>query len=347
MRRKSETALTKPLSFRSMSDAMAAARDGDRIVVQLGHHNMGGSALNVDKRVLIRHVVHALSVLTLSAASDFACPWACRGEGSLGETVIEQRGNAPLFHFTVPAVVQNLVLDLCGFRECLLFDGSERCTPLVEGCNLKCSGDHSAVSVGAAAPTLRRCDIAARKAGMLCLDSSRPHLQDCSVGPCEEQGIRAADSSWPRLERCRISECCAEGIVAMEHACVEAVSCTLRGNKGPGVDISGSAHVAMDGCVVTDNAGGVFMWDTASASLQRCRLDGGPHHAILADSSSRPTVHECVVDGDLMLLSEESAAGVNDAGQNNKISAPKQPAVLPAEVTGPFKFEADRFTRKQ
>ena len=53
-KRKAEMALTKPLSFRSMTDAMAAARDGDRIVVQLGHHNMGGSVLRVDKRVLIR-----------------------------------------------------------------------------------------------------------------------------------------------------------------------------------------------------------------------------------------------------------------------------------------------------
>ena len=58
-RHKAEMALTKPLSFRSMSDAMAAARDGDRIVVQMGQHNMGGSALKVDKRVLIRCVTHA------------------------------------------------------------------------------------------------------------------------------------------------------------------------------------------------------------------------------------------------------------------------------------------------
>lgn len=60
-KRKAEMALTKPLSFRSMTDAMAAARDGDRIVVQLGHHNMGGSVLRVDKRVLIRRAPCRLS----------------------------------------------------------------------------------------------------------------------------------------------------------------------------------------------------------------------------------------------------------------------------------------------
>ena len=271
---------------------------------------------------------------------------ACRGEGDLGDTTIEQRGNAPLFHFTVPAVVQNLVLDLCGFRECLLFDGNERCTPLVEGCDIRCSGDHSLVSVGSAAPTLRRCDIAARKAGLLSLDASRPHLQDCTVGPCEQQGVRAADASWPRLERCRITNGSAEGIVVMDNACVEAVDCTLTGNKGPGVDLSGSAHASLSRCVVTDNAGGVFMWDATTAALHSCRLNGGPHHALLADCSCRPTASECVFDGELMLLSEDCAADIKAANHHNAFKAPKQPAELPPE-SGPFKFEADKYLRKQ
>ncbi len=260
--------------------------------------------------------------------------------------MIEQRGNAPLFHFTVPAVVQNLVLDLCGFRECLLFEGNERCTPLVEGCNIRCSGDHCVMSVGTAAPTLRRCDIAARKAGVLSLDASRPHLQDCTIGPCEQQGVRAADASWPRLERCRITDSSAEGIVAMDNACVEAVDCALSGNKGPGVDLSGSAHASLSRCTILDNVGGVFMWDATTAALQSCRLNGGPHHVLLADCKSRPTARECAFDGDLMLLSEESAAGVKDGGLRNTFKAPKTPAELPEE-DGPFRFTADKYTRKQ
>ena len=321
---------------------MDAARDGDRIVVQLGHHNMGGSVMNVSKRVLIRHV----ACNSRSAESDLRLARVCRGEGELGDTVIEQRGNAPLFHFTVPAVVQNLVLDLCGFRECLLFEGDERCTALVEGCNIRCSGEHSVVCVGSAAPTLRRCDISARKAGLLTMDSSRPHLQDCTLGPCEHQGLRATDSSWPRLDRCRITDGSAEGIVAMDNACVEAADCTLSGNKGPGVDLSGSAHASLSRCVVTDNAGGLFMWGVATATLQKCQLNGGPHHALLADCGSRPTARDCAFDGDLLLLSEETAEGVKGAGLYNTIKASKEPAKLPAEE-GCFKFEADRYTRKQ
>ena len=246
----------------------------------------------------------------------------------------------------VPAVVQNLVLDLCGFRECLLFEGNERCTPLVEGCKIMCSGDHSVLSVGSSAPTLRRCEITARKAGLLSLDSSRPHLQDCTIGPCEQQGVRAADASWPRLDRCCIKDNVAEGIVAIDNACVEAVDCTVTGNKAPGVDLSGSAHASLSRCVVTDNAGGVFMWDASTAALQSCRLSGGPHHALLADCKSRPSARECSFEGDLMLLSEEGTDGVKGAGLCNAFKASKQPAELPAEE-GAFKFVADKYTRKQ
>jgi parallel beta-helix repeat protein len=316
--------VTKPLSFRSIQDAMTAARDGDRIVIQLGQHNVGGAAVDVNKRVLIR------------------------GEGQLGDTVLEQRANAPLFRLLAPAVVQNLVLDLCGFRECISCEGSARCTPLLESCTIKCSGDHAVVCVGASAPTLRACDVSARKAGLLLLGTSRPCVQDCTLSGCEQQGVRAAESSWPRLERCRITGNGAEGVVAMDSAGVELADCTLTGNKGPGVDVSGAAHVALSACRVADNAGGLFLWDKSSAALQRVSLSGGAHHALLADAHTRPRAHDCTIAGDVLALSDAAGAGVTATAHGNKLSpAPaSRRATLPAEA-GCFKFEADRFTRKQ
>jgi hypothetical protein len=261
--------------------------------------------------------------------------------------VLEQRANAPLFRLCAPAVVQNLVLDLCGFRECLSIEGDARCTPLVEGCKIRCSGDHAVVCAGACAPTLRACDVGARKAGFLLLGTSQPAIADCTISGCDQQGVRAADASWPRLQRCRIVDNAAEGVVAMDNAGVELLGCTLSGNKGPGVDISGGAHVAMADCRVADNAGGLFLWDAATAALQRCSLAGGAHHALLADARTRPHVTACTITGDIMALSDDAGAGVLGAGGDNTLlpSAPR-PATLPSEE-GCFKFEADRFLRKQ
>lgn len=259
---------------------------------------------------------------------------------------MEQRANSPLFRFSAPAVVQNLVLDLCGFRECLACVGNERCTPLIEHCNIRCSGDHAVVCWGAAAPTLRVCDVSARKAGVLCLGASRPSLHECVINACEQQGVRAVDASWPRLERCRLVDNGAEGIVAMDNAGVEAIECTITGSKGPGVDVSGHAHATLSGCNVADNAGGIFLWDTATAALQTVRLAGGPHHALLADGHTRPRLRACNINGDTLLLSPEAAAGVLEAGLDNVVAVSSERATLPPEL-GCFKFEADRYTRKQ
>lgn len=47
-------AALRTLSVRSVREAMEKARDGDVIVFEDGPHNVGGDAVVVDKRVLIR-----------------------------------------------------------------------------------------------------------------------------------------------------------------------------------------------------------------------------------------------------------------------------------------------------
>jgi hypothetical protein len=284
------------------------------------------------------------AALRCSHAANLPASYPRSGEGALGDTVLEQRANAPLFRLLAPAVVQNLVLDLCGFRECVRVAGDA--TPLLEGCKLRCSGDHALLCDGACAPTLRGCDLGARRAGVLALGTSRPDLQDCLLQGCEHQGLRAAEAAWPRLARCRILDNGMEGVVAMDAAGVELVDCTLRGNQGPGVDISGRAHAALLRGCVEHNAGGVFLWDDASAALQGVALHGGPHHALLADARSRPEARGCAIVGEVLALSPEAQEGVLGAGRGNTLRPGAAPATLPPEA-GCFKFEADRFTRKQ
>jgi hypothetical protein len=312
----------QPLSFRSLQEAVAAAHDGDRIVVQLGHHNCAGSTVEVDKRVLIR------------------------GEGRLGDTTVEQRSNSPLMRLSAPAVLQNLVLDLCGFRECLLVEGDARVTPLLEGCTVRCSGDHGVVVSGCAAPTLRGMDVQAQKAGLLTLREARPLLLRCKLGDCGAQGLRACDRSWPQLEACTLSGNKGEGCVAMDAASVQLSGCTLSGNEGPGVDVSGGAHAALQDCQLAGNQGGVFLWDAATARMEGCRLSGGQRHALLADARTRCVADRCVLEGDVLAVHEAAVAGMHAAGRDNRVLPGTQRAMLPPEA-GCFKFEADRYTRKQ
>jgi len=312
----------RPLSFRSLRDALAAARDGDRIILQEGHHNVGGLVGSVDVRVLIR------------------------GEGAPGATVVEQRGNAPLLSISCPAVVQNLVLDLCGFRECVRVQGGPRPPPLLEGCSLRCSGDHAVVCVSDAAPMLRRCDISARRAGLLAQDTARPTLHGCTLRGCEEQGVRAMGRAVVQLERCAFTALGAEGVVAMDDATVRLLHCSLRACKGPACDASGQARLELRHCSLADCAGGVFLWDAAAAAIHDSQLAGGPHHALLADQHTEPRLQGCAVRGDILVLGPDSEAQLRSPDLRNVFLRADAAATLPPE-SGCFKFEADRFSRKQ
>ena len=312
----------KALSFRCVQDAMAAAHDGDRIVLLAGHHNAAGTPICVDKRVLIT------------------------GAGAFGEVTMEQRSNCPLMRITAAAVIQNLSMELCGFRECLLFEGDARNTAVVQDCSVRCSGSHAIVVAGAAQPTLRRLDVAAQAAGVLTLERSSPILHTCTFDECGAQCIRACDASKPMLDACVIQKAKAEGVVAMDQAAVHLTRCRVTSNAGPGIDVSAHGAVTCVQCHIVRNAGGVFLWDAASARLEDCHIDGGIHHAILADGASA-CVHAsaCVIVGDVLSTRPESIASVTKEEHGNTRRR-ALPASLPPE-DGPFKFVADRYTRKQ
>jgi hypothetical protein len=340
----------KRLSYRCVQDAMAAAHDGDRIIVERGHHNVAGTTIEVNKRVLIRCGSSPLPCHEMCAILAHVVCFIClRGEGSLGEATMEQRSNCPLMRVTAPAVIQNLSLELCGFTECLLFEGDARSAALLEDCVVTATGDHGIVVAGTAAPKLRRVEVTAKKAGLLTLDAATPTLLLCTLKECGSQGVRACDASHPQLQGCTVTANKAEGLVAMDAARVQLSRCRLTSNAGPGVDVSSRARVACVECHVMGNKGGLFLWDAATAELERCHLDGGAHHAVLADGDATCAATSCVVTGDVAASRQEgimpslTPSGLQQHG--NTLRRGVAAAVPPEE--GCFKFEADRFTRKQ
>lgn len=54
----------------------------------------------------------------------------------------------------------------------------------------------------------------------------------------------------------------------MDAACVSLSACSVSGNRGPGLDISGDGQAIVAECTVKGNCGGVFLWDDAKCVLQ-------------------------------------------------------------------------------
>ena len=58
------------------------------------------------------------------------------GEGVLGEVTVDQRANSPAFRISRSCVIQNLSLDMTGFRECVSVTGSNSVLTLLRDCNI-------------------------------------------------------------------------------------------------------------------------------------------------------------------------------------------------------------------
>ena len=326
-------------SFRCIREAVAAARDGDRITLLRGVHNAMGQSIDINKRLLVQ------------------------GEGALGETVIDQRANCPTFKITRGGVViRNIEIDHTGFREALLVEGGASVAPLIDGCVIKCSGDDAVNVGGAAAPLLRRCAVTGKKCGIRAFEQSSMRLEGCTIEKCGEQALKAMENSKIDATLCMLRDCQEEGAVVMDSAALSLLACTVTGNQGPGVDCSGAGAVEIRGGEVAGNVGGVWLWDASRAVLDGVRLNGGRAPVILADGEARPVARSCVIKGTVHapdeawkgLLGGGGGGGSSSSSSSsstansgtNRLEDPDVPTDFPPEE-GPFRFVPNRFTRKQ
>ncbi|KAK9828720.1 hypothetical protein WJX72_001708 [[Myrmecia] bisecta] len=309
----------RPWSFRSMKDAVAAAQDGDQVLLLKGIHNGLGECLNIDKRILIR------------------------GEGLLGETRIDQRANCPTFRISRNCVIQNIDVDMTGFREAIMVTGPKEVQPLIEDCIIRCSGDDAVNVCGTVAPLFRRCTLQGRKCGVRAFDATSAVFESCIIEECGKQGVLAMARARPRFKGCRMCKHEAECVVGMDSSHVQLIDCELCDSQGPGIDLSSRAQLTMTAGCVTRNVGGVWCWDVAKAVLSDVALDGGKSLVVLAQDEAQPQMKECHITGNLRATRQ---AWEGMPAQHNTIMEGERLTFLPPE-DGPFQFLPNKFTRKQ
>lgn len=314
------TTARQRVSFRSVKEAVAAARDGDQILLLAGIHNGMGEAVGVDKRILIH------------------------GQGALGEARIDQRANSPAFRLRRSAVLRNIDVDMTGFREAVLVEGKAGVRPLVQRCIIRCSGDDGVNVCGGAKPIFHDCTIQGKKAGVRCFDRATATLQSCRIEECGGAGAMAMDQSHLTMQGCEISRCAEDGILAMQSASLTLQNCAVTGNKGPGLDVSGDAAATIQGGRIAKNVGGVLAWDAAELTMRGVQIEGGVWTALLVNGAATADAEGCHMSG-VLHASVVTAAALQGGG--NVLVPPKDVAAtsLPPDE-GAFVWTPDPYTRK-
>jgi tetratricopeptide (TPR) repeat protein len=305
-------------SFRCIGEAYKAAKDGDRIVLLKGIHNGLGETVKITKRILIE------------------------GEGQLGETVVDQRANVPTFKIERGGVViRNLDIDHTGFREAILIDGTSNVNPLIEGCDIKCSGDDCFNIGGASKPLIRFCKIKAKKTGIKCFDNSFVNIDASIIEGCAEVGLQVMDESRVTARRCSISRCEEDGLVVMGKSKCSLMECKISENKGTGADCSDDGFLSLSRCHIADNVGGCWAWNDATIIAQQCTLNGGPAHVLLTHNNGVIDAKSCNIQGSIHAPERVWNSGLLDQG--NAFADPDKPVDFPIEA-GAFAWSPSPYT---
>ncbi|CAL8470738.1 g10280 [Coccomyxa elongata] len=303
--------------FRSLRAAVAAARDGDQILLKRGIHNGLGETVHVSKRVLIR------------------------GEGTLGETRIDQRANCPALRIGRTCV--GLDIDMTGFNEAVKIEGPASVRPAIQNCIIRCSGDDALNVCGKAAPVFESCTLQARKCGVRAYERARVSLTDCKIEACGEQAIKAFEWAEVSLSRSMMVDCEEDGIVALDQSNIRLETCTISGCKGPAVDLTNQARLQARQCTFTECVGALWVWDDASADVADCRLQADKTYVVLADGKAVASLQGCTIHG------KSYSTQINQLGAwraANQTVEPGHHIGAPPEESA-FEFVPNKYTRRQ
>jgi SpoVK/Ycf46/Vps4 family AAA+-type ATPase len=284
---------TAPDSYRTISDAVAAASHGDVISIQPGTY--------AESVVLDREV-------TLSAA------------GSLGGVRIESH-DAPAIRVSGEAVTlsgvvirhfgeQTPAIDVPAGRlrmdECtveaesaaaLYARGAVEVT--ARACEFTNPAGAGVIFVEGAEGSLTECAVRRAKASAVVIRTgANPHLLDCTITEVEGSGLLAAERARGTVRNCRIIGAGNPAVAIENDSAPRLEGVVVEEPGGVGVLIASGSTPVLEDCVVTGSgAQGIALVEGAAPDLRRVEVRGSGGYGVHVLDTSTGTFTECVVSG--------------------------------------------------
>lgn len=112
-------------------------------------------------------------------------------------------------------------------------------------------------------------------------------------------------------------------------------TCLVVSNQGPGIDASDNARVTIRHSTVSDNAGGLWLWDSACSEVNTSTVAGGSTYALLLDGDSGVALKGAnrLETDSIYTSSTQTAKKIREALQENRFqSQTASSAPLPAHA---------------
>ncbi|MGI5404628.1 right-handed parallel beta-helix repeat-containing protein [Streptomyces sp. CA-135486] len=354
----------QPDSFRTISEALAAARTGAVIRVRPGRYAENltvktrvtvvvdgepGSVEICPRRgsavVLVADAVMLTDLVLRGGSEDVAVVDAARGQLAMdGCTVAGSGWTAVLARQTGSLAMRNCRISN---PEGAGIVDTAPTGSVIEDCVIEKLGTSGVVFSEHSRSTVRNCRIRdARGNGVLANGEAQGTVEDCEISNTDKPAVALEGNSSTQVRRVAVHDV-AVGVYLTSASRPVLEDVTVSTTTGPGIALSAGADPLLRRCRTTRTKGnGLFVTDRSRGTFEDCEFTGSTAAAIQVAGSSSPSfahtvVRDCADAAGAVLLAEESAAEfdrlevVDAAGTALTIRSGANPLIRRARIVGP------------
>ncbi len=288
-----------PTAFPEIDDAMAAAEDGDRIVVRPGTYR---TPVVVDRAVAIVGDGDVESIV-LEPVGGEALGVAASGASVTGLTIRPARaGNDGADHSAIAVRDAEVRVEHCRLSSHLgatVWVGGPASRAVLRHCSMT-DGAQNAVWVTAEGRAeVESCRVSGHRWPVTV---GGPHaslaVRDCEIADNLDGGIVSMGRATLVVERTTVARNAGIGVLLGEPAPASRVeNCTIEGNSEFGILVAGGRGAAILGNRILDNAVGVVVVDGATPRIEANELAGNATGIGVRGEGSDPVVVANTIEG--------------------------------------------------
>ncbi len=260
--------------YRTISEAMKAAKNGAKILVKEGIYQEG---LVIDKPLEI--IGDGQTNKIILEYSDGACILMQTDYAKVkGLTVCGQAGLKGKKYFAVDIPQGCLVLEDCD----------------ITSDSLSCIGIHGLT----AKPRISRCKIHdGKQSGIFIYKGGQGIIENCNISGNRYSGIAIKDKGNPKIISCNIHNGGERGISIRYNGKGEITKCDIYSHKQCGIFIRGiGANPIISNCKIYDEKNGILVDINGKALIEYCDIYSNIYHGIKINKNGNPIIQFCNIN---------------------------------------------------
>jgi parallel beta-helix repeat protein len=300
--------------YRTISEAMKAAKEGAKILVREGVYREG---LVINKPVEIIGDGETSEIIL--EYSDGSCILMQTDYAKVkGLTICGQAGLKGKKYYAVDIPQGCLVLEDCDITSdslscisihgltakprishCKIHDSKEdgifvyeNGQGIVEDCDIFANTLTGVEIKEEANPTIRRCKIHdSKSAGIYVYAKGQGIVEDCDIFANTLAGVAIKEEANPTIRRCKIHDSKSAGIYVYAKGQGIVEGCDIFANTLSGVEITKEGNPIIQKCRINRNQQAIYSHDNGRGMVENCDLTGNKRGAFEIDSTSHVQQH--------------------------------------------------------